>query len=73
MRKYEYSGKWQKLLTSEIVNNLILIHEYKIEQRLTVDRYTDVLADLSEIVKVQGAESSSRMEGICTSKVQLKK
>lgn len=37
MRTYDYSGKWEKLLTPKIVSMLTQIHEYKGEQALFIE------------------------------------
>lgn len=37
MRQFDYTKKWKKMLTPEIVRYLTTIHEYKGEQRL-IDR-----------------------------------
>ena len=41
MRNFDYSKKWEKLLTPEIVALLTQIHEYKGEQSL----FTEAKAD----------------------------
>ena len=43
MRQFDYTEKWKKLLTPEIVGYLTTIHEYKGEQRLIAERHADVL------------------------------
>lgn len=73
MRKFDYSEKWKKLLTPEIVAYLTTIHEYKGEQRLIADRHADVLESLIEVAKIQSTESSNKIEGIYTSDERLKK
>ncbi len=73
MRNYDYTGKWKKLLTPEIVGYLTQIHEFKGEQRLIANRHADVLADLVEVAKIQSTESSNKIEGIYTSDERLKK
>ncbi len=73
MRNYDYSEKWKKLLTPEIVGYLTKIHEYKGEQRLIANRHADVLADLVEIAKIQSTESSNKIEGIYTSDERFKR
>ena len=42
MRKFDYTEKWKKLLTPEIVGYLTTIHEYKGEQRLIAEHHADV-------------------------------
>lgn len=72
MRDYDYREKWHKLLTPEIVKKLILIHEYKGEQRLFIEAHKDELNELVEIAKVQSTEASNRIEGISTADDRLK-
>ena len=66
MRKFDYTEKWKKLLTPEIVGYLTTIHEYKGEQRLIAERYADVLESLVEVAKIQSTESSNKIEGVYT-------
>lgn len=73
MRKFDYTEKWKKLLTPEIVGYLTTIHEYKGEQRLIAERHADVLESLVEVAKIQSTESSNKIEGIYTSEERLKK
>ena len=73
MRKFDYTKKWEKLLTPEIVKYLTTIHEYKGEQRLIAERHADVLESLVEVAKIQSTESSNKIEGIYTSDERLKK
>lgn len=73
MRKFDYTKKWEKLLTPEIVKYLTIIHEYKGEQRLIAERHADVLESLVEVAKIQSTESSNKIEGIYTSDERLKK
>lgn len=72
MREYDYSNKWQKLLTPEIVTMLTQIHEYKGEQALFIEAKADVLSGLMEIAKIQSTEASNKIEGIYTSDARLK-
>lgn len=73
MRKFEYSQKWQKLLTPEIVMMLSQIHEFKGEQNLFVEAQSDTLTQLVEIAKIQSTEASNKIEGVFTSDERLKK
>lgn len=73
MRNYDYTEKWKKLLTPQIVSYLTMIHEYKGEQRLIAKRHENVLNGLVEVAKIQSTESSNKIEGICTSDERLKK
>lgn len=72
MRSYDYSGKWEKLLTPKIVSMLTQIHEYKGEQALFIESKADVLTRLVEVAKIQSTESSNKIEGIYTSDDRLK-
>lgn len=73
MRQFDYTKKWEKLLTPEIVKYLTIIYEYKGEQRLIAERHADVLESLVEVAKIQSTESSNKIEGIYTSDERLKK
>ena len=73
MRTYDYSKKWQQLLTPEIVNMLSQIHEFKGEQNLFIEAQSDTLTQLVEIAKIQSTEASNKIEGIFTSDERLKK
>jgi Fic family protein len=73
MREFDYTEKWKKLLTPELVGYLTTIHEYKGEQRLIAERHADVLESLVEVAKIQSTESSNKIEGIYTSDERLKK
>lgn len=73
MRNYDYQGKWEKLLTPQVVKYLTTIHEYKGKQGLIAKRHADVLTNLIEVAKIQSAESSNKIEGIYTSDERLKK
>lgn len=73
MKKFNYTEKWEKLLTPEIVGYLTTIHEYRGEQRLIAERHADVLESLVEVAKIQSTESSNKIEGIYTSEDRLKK
>ena len=73
MRTYDYSKKWQQLLTPEIVAMLSQIHEFKGEQNLFIEAQSDTLTQLVEIAKIQSTEASNKIEGIFTSDERLKK
>lgn len=73
MRSFDYTEKWKKLLTPDIVNYLTTIHEYRGEQRLIAERHADVLESLVEVAKIQSTESSNKIEGVYTSDDRLKK
>lgn len=72
MRNYDYTEKWEKLLTPKIVSMLTQIHEYKGEQALFIEAKADVLTKLVEIAKIQSTESSNKLEGIFTTDARLK-
>ena len=72
MRNYDYTEKWEKLLTPKIVSMLTQIHEYKGEQALFIEAKADVLTKLVEIAKIQSTESSNKIEGIFTTDARLK-
>lgn len=73
MRNYNYSNRWQALLTPEIVALLTQIHEFKGEQNLFIEAKADALLQLVEIAKIQSTEASNKIEGIYTSDERLKK
>lgn len=73
MRNYDYRNKWKALLTPRVLRNLMVIHEYRGEQRIIVDRHMGELADFIELAKIQSAESSNKMSGIQTFDERLKK
>ena len=72
MRSFDYSNKWIKLLTPDIVALLTQIHEYKGEQNLFIEAKADTLTRLVEIAKIQSTEASNKIEGIYTSDARLK-
>lgn len=72
MRNFDYSKKWEKLLTPGIVALLTQIHEYKGEQSLFIKAKADALTQLVEIAKIQSTEASNKIEGIFTSDARLK-
>ena len=72
MRDYNYKGKWEKLLTPEIVKKLTLINEFKGEQRLFIEAHKDELKELVELAKIQSTEASNKIEGIFTSDDRFK-
>ena len=72
MRTFDYSKKWEKLLTPEIVALLTQIHEYKGEQSLFIEAKADTLTQLVEIAKIQSTEASNKIEGIYTSDDRFK-
>jgi Fic family protein len=72
MRSYDYSEKWGKLLTPDIVALLTQIHEFKGKQTLFIEAKADVLSQLVEVAKIQSTEASNKIEGIYTSDARLK-
>ena len=60
MKQFDYTEKWKKLLTPEIVSYLTTIHEYKGKQYLIAERHADVLENLVEMAKIQSTESSNK-------------
>ena len=72
MRSFDYSSKWQKLLTPDIVALLTQIHEFKGKQSLYIEAKADALTRLVEIAKIQSTEASNKIEGIYTSNDRLK-
>ena len=72
MRTFDYTKKWEKLLTPEIVTLLTQIHEYKGEQTLFIEAKADTLTQLTVIAKIQSTEASNKIEGIYTSDIRLK-
>ncbi|HOQ37232.1 MAG TPA: hypothetical protein PK033_08370 [Acetivibrio sp.] len=58
MRDFDYTNRWQKLLTPDIVNLLTQIHEFKSEQTLFIEAKADTLTQLMEIAKIQSTEAS---------------
>ena len=71
MRTFDYSNITDKLLTTNIVNLLSAIHEYKGKQTLYIEAKADMLSTMLEIAKIQSTQSSNRIEGIFTSDSRL--
>jgi len=67
MRNFDYSKIANDLLTTEIVNLISKIHEYKGQQNLFIESKADILGSLIEVAKIQSTEASNRIEGIYTS------
>jgi Fic family protein len=72
MREFDYKAVPQKYLTTDIVNLIAAIHEYKGKQDLYVAAKADVLSTLLEIAKIQSTGASNRIEGIYTTEERLK-
>ena len=51
MRSFDFSNKWKKLLTPDIVTLLTQIHEFKGEQSLFIEAKADVLTRLVDFCK----------------------
>jgi Fic family protein len=60
------------LLTTEVVNLISAIHEYKGKQDLYISAKPDALSAMLEIAKIQSTEASNRIEGIITTAERLK-
>ena len=75
MKTFNYKSEYSKLLTPKIVNYLTAIHESNInlKQNLITKSESNALHELTENVKVQSTEASSRIDGISTSDDQIKK
>ncbi|MBR0139737.1 MAG: Fic family protein [Firmicutes bacterium] len=72
MRSYDYSGKWETLLTPDIVALLTQIHEYKGEQSMFIEAKADALTRLLEAARIQSTAASNKIEGIYTTDNRLK-
>lgn len=73
MRNYNYTEKYNSLLSPDIVALLTQIHEFKGQQNLFIEAKADTLTQLVEIAKIQSTEASNKIEGIYTSDERLKK
>src|SRR6516165_2191297 len=71
MRTFDYSTDKKELFTSEIVNLLTAIHEYKGKQELFIEAQPDILKAMLEVAKIQSTGASNRIEGIYTSEARL--
>lgn len=72
MRSFEYSKASEKLLTTEIVQMIAMIHECKGRQDLFLEANQDELKTLLDVAMVQSTGASNRIEGIFTSDQRLK-
>jgi len=72
MKTFNYSGKTNDLLTSDVVTMLTGIHEHRGKQDLYVEANSDTLSALMEIAKIHSTGSSNAIEGIYTSDQRLK-
>ena len=72
MREFHYKTEYNKLLSSDVVSLLSLIHEYRGKQTLYIEAKPDALTQLLEIAKIQSTEASNKIEGIITTNERLK-
>ena len=73
MRDYDFTSRYDALLSPDIVALLTQIHEFKGEQAKLMGAREDTLTQLVEIAKIQSTEASNKIEGIYTSDERLKK
>lgn len=71
MRNYNYTNKWVKLLSPDIVALLSQIHEFKGRQNLFIELKEGTLTHLVELAKIQSTSASNAIEGIHTSDERL--
>ena len=72
MKKFDLENEAKKLFTTNIINTVSLIHEYKGKQTLYIETKKDSLTNLLNIAKIQSAEYSNKIEGIKTTDVRIK-
>lgn len=72
MRNFDFSHCADNLFTTDIVNLLSSIHEYKGKQTLFIEAKPDIFSSMLEIAKIQSTEASNKIEGIYTSDSRLK-
>ena len=72
MREFQFKQQYQALLSSDIVNLLSQIHEFKGKQNLYNEAKPESLSQLLEIAKIQSTEASNKIEGIVTTMERLK-
>ena len=72
MRKFTYDESIYQNLSSDIVNLLSEIHEYKGKHSNVASLKPDILANMLKIAKIQSTGASNRIEGIFTSDARLK-
>ena len=72
MRAFNYSAFKDVQWDNEIVALLTQIHEFKGRQELYLKQKPAVLDRLVEAAKVQGTESSNKIEGIVTTNTRIK-
>ncbi len=71
MKEFNYETMPAELLTSEIMNLIAAIHEYKGKQELYLATKPDIFESLLSVAKVQSIGASNRIEGIFTSNARL--
>lgn len=71
MRVFDYTKIPESLLTPEIVNMLVKIHEHKGKQELFLEANIDELKTLLEVALIQSTGASNRIEGIYTTDSRL--
>ena len=71
MHKFDYSESPRKLLTTDVVNMIVSLHEFKGKQEFNLVSKGNVLSSLLDIAKIQSTKSSNRIEGIYTSDERL--
>lgn len=72
MRTFDFKREYERLLDSEIVGYLTLIHEFKGQQNLFIEAKSDILSELLEIARIQSTDASNKIEGIVTTEDRLK-
>lgn len=71
MRKFDYDKIPESLLTPEIVQMLLFIHEHKGKQELFLHANKDELKSLLKVAKIQSTGASNRIEGIVSTDKRL--
>ena len=72
MKIFNLETEAKKLFTSNIINTISLIHEYKGKQDLYIETQKDSLTNLLNIAKIQSTEYSNKIEGIKTTDSRIK-
>lgn len=72
MRTFDYATLPQTLCSSEMMNLLSLVHEYRGKQALYLTAKKDILETLLQVAVVQSTDASNRIEGIFTSEARLR-
>lgn len=71
MRRFDYIKIPEKLITPEIVQMIVHIHEHKGKQELFIEANIDELKTLLEVALIQSTGASNRIEGIYTTDKRL--